>query len=370
MDAAQRAMLADLSFSNVTGTPTRLGTEDQILVADLTPPYYVGEIRSVRFSNDKDPWGLDEVSFLAGAKPGKGERDRPQGLMWPLQTDSEYSWYEANGGTTINVQAPLFAFLPAQIKDKVYMGLVGMDNDVMPAIIRDSINLIFKLGSLVATAFGQVELAAAIQTAGEFIDGMLAKAEAADVEKLGKWTHEITRSELDTLISTGQPTTIPAANVTVDLELSRQKTPPLTRKVKVVLQDVHVAESGDWGDGEVKLFTRVCDRPTPRPDPARPGESIAPCEMQTISLGGIHDGCLVTLNKTIFESTQLGPYLYIEIGAWDTDEPDLGDDNDLLGQMSVTLNASENYGIGSTLILSDDAPSGGPVTARLLITDQ
>ncbi|MEW6367133.1 MAG: hypothetical protein AB1714_21090 [Acidobacteriota bacterium] len=370
MDAAQRAMLAELSFSNVAGTPAHLGGDEQILVADLTPPYYVGEIRSVTFFDDEDPWGLDEVFFVAGAKPGKREKDRPQGLMWPLQSDSEYSWYEANGGTTISVNAPLFAFLPAQIQDKIYLGLAGMDNDVMPAIIRDLTTLFTKLGSLVATAFGQVELAAAIQAAGELIDSMLAQAEAEKVEKLGRWTREIERAELDRLVSSAQPTSDGEGNVRVELGLSRQKTPPLTRKVKVVLQDVHVAESGDWGDGEVRVFTRVCDRPAPRPDPARPGESISPCEMQTISLGDTHDGRRVTLNKTIFESDRLGPYLYIELGAWDKDEPDLGDDNDLLGQMSVTLSASENYGIGSTIVLSDDAPSGGPVTARLLITDQ
>ncbi len=370
MDAQQRAVLAELSFTNVVATPVRLGDEEKSFVADLTPPYYVGEIRNVTFYADEDPTGTDEVFFLAAAKPGNGEKDRAQGLMWPVQTDSDYSWYESNGGEPLSVNAPWFAFLPAQVKDKVYLGMAGMDNDVMPSIVSQLVSMFTWLGSAVATAFGQVELAAAIQAAGELIDGMLEKAAAAKMENLGRWSSELSKSELDRRSATNDVISRVNGNIRVEYGLSREKTPPLTRKVKVVLQEILIDENGDWSDGEIRVFTRVCDRPVPRPDPARPGEVIAPCAMQSISLGSVPDGRLVSVNKTLFESDRLGPYLFIEVGTWDKDEPDWGDDNDLLGECSATFMASENYGIGSTVLLTDGTHSGGPVSVRLLITDQ
>lgn len=370
MDTQQKALLSELSFTNVDATPVHLGDEEKSFVADLTPPYYVGELRNVTFYADEDPSGTDEVFFVAAAKPGKGEKDHPQGLMWPVQTDSKYSWYESNGGQPLAVNSPWFAFLPAQVHDKVYLGIAGMDNDVMPAIVDNLVSMFTWLGSAVATAFGQVELAAAIQSAGELIDGMLEKAEAAKMEKLGKWTGELTQSDLDRKAAANEVTSQVNGNIRVEYSLSRQKTPPLTRKVRVVLQDILIKENGDWSDGEIRVFTRVCDRPLPRPDPTRPGEMISPCAMQSISLGSVADGRLMEVNKTLFESDRLGPYLFIEVGTWDKDEPDWGDDNDLLGECSATFTASENYGIGSTVFLTDGTNSGGPVTVRLLITDQ
>ncbi|MBI2840721.1 MAG: hypothetical protein HYX75_20580 [Acidobacteria bacterium] len=224
--------------------------------------------------------------------------------------------------------------------------------------------------SLLRAELADADSTAAIQAAGELIDGMLEKAEAAKIEHLGRWSSELSKSELDRRSAANDVISRVNGNIRVEYGLSRQKTPPLTRKVKVVLLEILIDENGDWSDGEIRVFTRVCDHPVPRPDPARPGEVIAPCAMQSISLGSVADGRLVPVNKTLFESDRLGPYLFIEVGTWDKDEPDWGDDNDLLGECSTTFMASENYGIGSTVLLTDGTHSGGPVTVRLLITDQ
>ncbi|KUK26926.1 MAG: hypothetical protein XD60_0815 [Acetothermia bacterium 64_32] len=96
-------------------------------------------------------------------------------------------------------------------------------------------------------------------------------------------------------------------------------------QARVGLEGIKTVENGDFANGEVFILARAISGFSTSGAPAQRAGRIPPSSHYSMG-----DGEEKVLSAVLFEG-EVKPFLYLEILAWDEDNPEVGDQHDLLG---------------------------------------
>ena len=326
---------SDVSNDVVANTPPFV-----IQQGRKTVSYIVVELKNVTIHDDSDPWAEGEIEMGTVAMSGKGVTHV---LSWPILVEDS-SWYEADDGNTIIVDAPIFCQREDEMSDVLAVFIVGIDNDEIPEWLSTFADIWFGLGQTLSGLIPEI---------GPILEGALQLEEIgvnALLEYLGEPEHLglhgnvlIPSDWKDGYLAVEEK----AGDMTVRYEIRRiqvqVRTPPISVELLNV-KDIDIDDDDGWGDygtSEPFIHTRVLDDLT-APEQLIQREVFGPVDKDTRTTW--------TINREIFRVGAIGPFLHVEIDVWEEDNPSGGDDNDMLGIYSHTFYPDENWGIGSTIV--------------------
>ncbi len=341
-------------YSNVVAVTSALplGNQQQ----SKTVSYIVVELKNVTVHDDSDPWAEGEIELGTVAMSGKRVI---QTLSWPIY-EKDSSWYEADDGNTIIVNAPIFCEREDEMSGVLTVFIVGLDNDEIPDWISKFAEIWFGLGQT---------LSALIPEIGPLVEGALQLEEIgvnAILDYMGEPEHVGVHGNV--LISSDWKDGYLAVeetsgDITVRYEIRRIQVPTRTPPVAVRLLNVTGIGGDGWGDvsyheSEPFIHTRVLNDLT-APEQLIQRHNFGPVD--------VDDTQTWKINEEIFRIGSVGPFLHVEIDVWDEDNPSGGDDNDMLGIYSHTFYPNENWGIGSTIVAERSGLDEGHVWIRFEI---
>ncbi len=321
-----------------------------------TIPYIVVELKNVTIHDDQDPWAEGEIEMGTITISGKGVINA---LTWPIPV-KDSSWYEADDGDTIIVDAPIFCQREDEMSDVLAVFIVGIDNDEIPEWISKFADIWFGLGQT---------LSGLIPKIGPVVEGAL-QLEQIGINALLEYLGEPERIGLhgNVLIPSDWKDGYLAVNeksrdMTVRYEIRRIQVPVRTPPVAVKLLNVTGIGDQGWGDvsteeSEPFIHTRVLNDLT-TPEQLIQRKNLGPVD--------VDDRETWSINEEIFRIGAVGPFLHVEIDVWDEDNPSGGNDNDMLGIYSHTFYPDENWGIGSTIVERRSGCDEGDVWIRFEI---
>ncbi|MCW3978037.1 MAG: hypothetical protein NWE77_08900 [Candidatus Bathyarchaeota archaeon] len=326
---------SDVSNDVVANTPPFV-----IQQGRKTVSYIVVELKNVTIHDDSDPWAEGEIEMGTVAMSGKGVTHV---LSWPILVEDS-SWYEADDGNTIIVDAPIFCQREDEMSDVLAVFIVGIDNDEIPEWLSTFADIWFGLGQTLSGLIPEIGpiLEGALQLEEIGVDALLEYL--GEPERLGLHGNVLIPSDWkDGYLAVEEK----AGDMTVRYEIRRIQVPVRTPPISVKLlnvKDIDIDDDDGWGDygtSEPFIHTRVLDDLT-APEQLIQTEDFGPVDKDTRTTW--------TINKEIFRVGAIGPFLHVEIDVWEEDNPSGGDDNDMLGIYSHTFYPDENWGIGSTIV--------------------
>ena len=321
-----------------------------------TIPYIIVELRNVTIHDDTDPYAGGEIEIGTVTMSGRGI---PHILTWPIKVQDS-SWYEANSGDTVIVNAPIFCEKENEMSDILAIIITAVDNDEIPEWISKFFSVWFEVGQTVAEAVG---------TYGPFLKGAI-KLEDIGVKALLDYL-----SEAEQIGVHGQAyipsdwqsgflaVTEQAGNMTVNYEIRRIEVPVRTPPISVKLLNVTGIGDEGWGDGatnsEPFIHTRVLNNLT-MPETLVQRHDFGP-------IADVGDDTTWSINTEIFRAEAVGPFMHVEIDVWEEDTPSIGDDHDTVGIYSQTFYPEEHWGIGNTIVERRSGIDEGDVWIRFEI---
>lgn len=289
--------------------------------------FVVATLEEIEILDDGDtvtPVGEVMLATLGATSPEVTESNR-----WPIEVTNA-RWHEVHDtDESQRVLHPNFPFFTRRLYQMgpvlgLYVGAI--EDDSMPSWVGTLISVVAKAGALVANCFGQAEIASALEMVGEFANQLLAKGALPDLIQV--WGVHLPMSEQwgiqgDGEISytegefkKGSGDKYPFIKPKIRMELIELPSDP--KPVTVTLKKIVIHENGDNFNGEVFIHTRAFD-------------GVNPSSELKFGTWSLSDGSTRNLNRVIYETEAIGPYLYVEVDVWDEDLPDVGDDNELLG---------------------------------------
>ncbi len=278
----------------------------------------------------------DEMSMEV-FKGETGDPELRQAITYPIESSKEARWIkvDAGGGNTDTLypRLPLYIGREASLKDGLGMSVMMMDDDTIPSFVFALIKFVFEVASQIAIAYGQDYLVYILDFIENFVLEMLAKDAMTD--QLGTAGTVMTRAlgwgvgmesagEWDPYVLYYNSA---SNNMAPSFRTDRIVLPTVGKRAKVTLVGVtfnNDSEPWDCGDGEAFINYRIWDGLNPMVEGRIPEHGTKT----------IHDGYQWVLNQELFNEAEVGPVLYIEMSAWEEDCPDIGNDNDDLGNYS------------------------------------
>jgi hypothetical protein len=299
-------------------------------------PYIVVVLESIKIGDDTDPAGPGEIVLVTLASSGGST----QNVKWPVSI-----WHEADNGNILlgsdddRNGIPIFALREDQMSEDLLLSITAIDNDDIPGWLDAALPpaLGAATGALVFWQTGEpgasVKAAEKAKEIGDQFTKWLKRAET-----IGTFANKF-RSVNDwgvrDAIYQSNPETI---NGKIEVTYSiRRITIPNDMKARVQLQRIKTHESGDFATGEVFMHTRVASNIA--------GEALD-ARIQRFPKAGHHsmgDGATWSNfgpNAVLYDGP-IGPFLYLEVGVWDEDNPGVGDDHDMLGILAQRWHGSE-----------------------------
>ncbi len=248
---------------------------------------------------------------------------------WPIEATNA-RWHEVHdtddGQRVLHPNFPFFTRRLYQMGPVLGLYVGALEDDSVPSWVDTLISVVAKAGAFVANCFSQAEIAIALEMVGEFANQLMEKGSAPDLIQVWgvhlpmseQWgiqgDGEISYTEGD--FKKGSGDKYPFIKPKIRMELVEIPSGP--KPITVTLKKIVTHESGDNFDGEVFIHTRTFD-------------GLNPSSELKFGPWGLSDGSTRNLNRVIYETEAIGPYLYVEVDVWDEDSPELGDDNELLG---------------------------------------
>ncbi|MEM3556016.1 MAG: thioredoxin family protein [Candidatus Micrarchaeia archaeon] len=313
--------------SNITYVPPSV----QVMLPPVS--YIVVVIDEITVHDDTDPAGAGELMLFTFA----GSGDRVQKVNWPYRI-----WYSVDSGGKIQKRIPVFAVKESEMGDRLAISIRAVDNDELPgwldgflAVATAPLNILTSIGeTLVNTADklvsdAELELELKVNTA--FLDAITGN------EQIGAFTRIYDKNN-----SWGvrdEQYSVRGGGMTVKYSIKKVLV-PRNSKLSVKVHNVTISDTGDYFDGEVWLWMRAS---TNFGEKDLSGVVYRFPEGGTWSLGDnakiVSGSCTpnergecITNPIMSFESN--GPFIFLEVDAWDEDNPDIGDDHDNLGTLS------------------------------------
>lgn len=320
--------------------------------------YIIVELKNVTIHDDTDPFASGEIEIGTLSMSGRGVAHI---LTWPIKVQDS-SWYEANTGDTVIVNAPIFCEREDEISDVLAIIITAVDNDEIPEWVTKFTNVWFDVAQTVLSA---------VEGYGPLLAGV-SKLEEIGVEALLNYLSEAEqigvhgKAFIPLDWSSGYLTvTEQAGNMTVNYEIRRVQVPVRTPPISVKLLNVTGIGDEGWGDevtdSEPFIHTRVLNNLTV-PEQLIQRHDFGP-------IVDVGDGETWTINTEIFRAEAVGPFLHVEIDVWEEDTPWIGDDHDMVGIYSHTFYPDENWGIGETIVERRSGIDEGDVWIRFEIIE-
>lgn len=316
--------------SGVCSNITMMPYTPSLSIMPAYDTYIAVTIDSVIVHDDTDPAGPGELMLFTYA----GSGDTVQKLNWPYRI-----WYTTGSGTVAK-RIPVFAMKEAEMGDNLAISVTAIDNDQMPGwletvldILMAPVYLILTVTETVGGSIADMEL----QLGGDAAAG-LSEAMHGN-EKIGAVNKVYLRSD-DWGVS-GTQYSARGGDLTVFYSIHRVSV-PRSSKLGVKVYNVSIDDTGDYYDGEVFMYVRGA---TSFGDRDLSGVVYRFPERGTWSLGNnafIHSGACTPdgsggcPENPLFHLEENGPFIFIELDAWDEDNPGAGDDHDGLGTLSYT----------------------------------
>jgi len=321
--------------------------------------YIVVTLDRIVVHDDQDPAAEGELQVITLAATG----DKAQTMYWPVEL-----WRPVNSGGSVLgsgesydwERVPVFSLKESEMEEKLAISFRAIDNDDLPNWLEGLIEILSAPASLLASV---VELLADLLPlppleAAAYLESQLEEAFndlVADNEVIGAVTQIYDRAG-DWGVRE-EPYVVRRGGMTVTYSIHRVFVPKGS-SLGVKINKIVVRETGDYFDGEVWFRIRCA---------TNFGEDRIEQIVYrfprsgTYSWGGGNTlegpaGPTVEVSPGVFETTKLpiiefeanGPFIFLEISIWDEDEPDIGDDHDLLGHFTETILYSEAEGFVGT----------------------
>ncbi len=343
---------SDASIDVVADTPPFVNQQGRKTVS-----YIVVELKNVTIHDDQDEaGGIGEIEISTIAMSGQ---EIPHILTWPIKVQDS-SWYEADDGDTVIVDAPIFCERENEISDVLAIIITAIDNDEIPEWIGTFTDIWFGLGQTLALGvkgYGAA-LKAGLQLEQMGVDALLNYLSEEDLVGV----HGKAFIPLD-WGSGYLAVTERNGDMTVNYEIRRIQVPVRTPPIAVKLLNVTGIGDEGWGDedtdSEPFIHTRVLNDLTV-PEQIIQRHNFGPKE-------DVADGETWRINTQIFRLGAVGPFLHVEIDVWEEDTPSIGDDHDTVGIYSHTFYPDENWGIGETIVERRSGIDEGDVWIRFEI---
>jgi hypothetical protein len=324
-----------------------------------TASYIIVELKNVTIHDDQDELGgVGEIEIGTIAMSELGV---PHILSWPIKVQDS-SWYEADDGDTIIVNAPIFCEREDEISEVMAVIITAVDNDEIPEWVGKFADVWFGLGQTLALAVPKygAALKAGLQLEQMGVDALLDYL--SEAEQIG--VHGKAFIPLD-WESGYLAVTERNGDLTVNYEIRRIQVPIRTPPIAVKLLNVTGIGGEGWGDGatdsEPFIHTRVLDDLT-LPELLIQRHDFGPKE-------DVGDDETWVIDTEIFRLGAVGPFLHVEIDVWEEDTPSIGDDHDMVGIYSHTFYPDENWGIGETIVERRSGIDEGDVWIRFEIIE-
>ncbi len=302
------------------------------------PRYIMVTLESVTILNDKDPTGCGEIQIWSIVSTGETQ----QLTKFPVRL-----WYEADTGDTVTINQPIFCLKEDEMEENLGVAVVVLDNDDIPNWVE--FNPLRIAGYILDVAVA-VALAPVPDVENPMIGEKLGKAFTdwlGSAENIGTHIKSYSRAQgwgADTsAVGTEQHYTYRAGDMRVRYRLDYFESPREIhcspgRQIEVRLKPITIHDDGDsWpkGKGDIFAWARVCDGfSTVTSSKMLPHEYIV--RMPKSGTTDKDDGDKFGVSwpdegKLILRDYFPGPFLFVEVGVWDEDTPDTGDDHDMLG---------------------------------------
>jgi len=298
--------------------------------------YIVVTIDSLIIHDDTDPAGPGELMLFTYA----GSGDSVQKLNWPYRI-----WYEVSGGTTIAKRIPVFALKEGEMGDNLAVSVTAIDNDQMPGWLETILDVLLAPVYLITTITETVGESVAdleLQLGGDVAAG-LADAVHGN-ERIGAVNKVYLKS--DNWGVSGTQYSVRGGDLTVKYSIQKVSVPRNSR-LGVKVYNVTFSDTGDYYDGEVFMYVRGAAN---YGEKDLSGVAYRFPEHGTWDLGDnafIHSGACTPdgsggcPENPLFSYEENGPFIFIELGGWDEDNPDAGDDHDSIGTLSYLFTYSD-----------------------------
>jgi len=310
--------------------------------------YIVVTLDRIVVHDDQDPAAEGELQVITLAATS----DKAQTMYWPVEL-----WQPVNSGGAVLgsgesydwERVPIFSLKQSEMGEKLAISFRAIDNDDLPNWLEALLDILSAPASLVGTV---VELLADLLPlpplqAAAYLESQLEEAFndlVADNEVIGAVTQIYDRAE-DWGVR-DEPYVLRRGGMTVSYSIHRVSVPKGS-SLGIKINKIVVRETGDYFDGEVWFRIRCAT--------GFGEERIDQVVYRfprsgTFGWGGGNTlegppGPTVEISPGVFQATNLpiiefegnGPFTFLEISVWDEDEPELGDDHDLLGHFTETI---------------------------------
>lgn len=312
--------------------------------------YIVITLDEMIIHDDEDPAAAGELQLITLAATG----DKAQTMYWPAGL-----WRPVDSGNSVlggNIleKIPVFSLKENQMGEKLAISFRAIDNDDLPNWLEGFIDILSApFGVLASVVEFLADLAPLPPLEGMvYLENQLESAFnelIADNEEIGSVTQIYDRSQ-DWGVRE-EPYIIRKGGLTVKYTIHRISVPK-NSKLGVKLWKVVVRDTGDYYDGEVWFWMRCANNfGEQKIDEIRyriprsgtfdwgDGQTLEGVPGPTIE---VSPGVLETTTLPIIECKNNGPFNFFEVAVWDEDEPNVGDDHDLIGHFTETVLYSES----------------------------
>ena len=327
--------------SNITMVVMPLKTLSTMPTADK---YIVVVIDEIIVHDDEDPTGAGELMLFTYGASG----DKAQKVNWPLGY-----WHSVNSGGTIGKRVPVFALKESEMGDSLAVSITAIDNDEMPGWLEAIIDVLLLPIDAILLVTGSIGSSIADMELNLETGVVTSLNDAISGNEMIGTVNKIYNKSQDWGVSNDQYS-IRKGGMTVKYSIKRVSVPK-NSKLGVKVYNVTLADTGDYFDGEVFLKLRAA---TNFAEKNLAGIWYRLPDSGTWDLGDnafIHSGAgeldaagrFVEYPVLNFEEN--GPFVFVEVDAWDKDNPGVGDDHDELGLESwVFLYSDFDYAPATT----------------------
>jgi hypothetical protein len=252
-----------------------------------------------------------------------------QSITFPIDYNQDSRWLKTTADDTWQVGLPVFCEQEVYMQQGMAMGVMLLDDDSLPGLVLKLIDFVFKAAEAVASAFGEEWVSAPLDFLESFIDKMLMVNAVTD--RIGTGSALVTRatgwgvSFGDDDTQWQDPEVLHCSNedgsVWPTFRSKRVLIPPDPKHIRVTLDKIEITQDGDDWDAELWGKWRIWD-----------GKSYE-LSGRFPDSGYLHKDDPITwdLGIGMYDRTDVGPFLYLEVAVWDADEPFIGDNHDNLG---------------------------------------
>ena len=309
--------------------------------------YIVGYIHSLKVYDNRDLVGPGEMMLATFSATG----EKIQKMGWPAQM-----WISVNDGSIINQGIPLFAFKESEMGDNLAISITAVDNDDWPGLlswlealvgfisdlIDRAISFVLTILNSAFTSIREMELQLERVRVSVLHDFLVGNEEIGAINKV--YTRE---EDWGVLPESGEePTALRGGNLGAKIWIGRV-TVPTDRNYKytVKVKTIHFADTGDYADGEIWINFRAASNFNESGNLAtisrRQPERGTWSRGDGVTLEGPRmfapDGTEMERMALFFATDLKGPFIFLEVNAWDEDNPEIGDDHDLIGEYSTVI---------------------------------